>query len=554
MIRSWREAWGRGDFPFYFVQLAPFRYARTSVSHELREAQLRTLRTVPNTGMAVTLDIGNPRDIHPRNKRDVGGRLALWAKAKIHGSEDLVHSGPLYRSVEISGNTARLFFDHPGSGLTTRDGQPPSHFTVAGRDRVFHPAAATIDGETVLVRSEAVPRPLAVRYAWSNDAEPNLANREGLPASSFRTDDWEAVTELAAWMKPRGYSIPIVDLDGDVGRQTVVDREPGQYLGHPTTVLLEDGRTMIAVYPKGHGRGAIVLKRSTDGGLTWSERQPVPASWETSLEVPTIYRIDDPEGRERLVLFSGLHPIRMAHSEDDGATWSELEPIGDFGGIVAMSDLLRLEDGSWMATFHDDGRFLRSEPTGDGRFRVFKTLSRDGGLTWSEPETIATREDAALCEAGLLRSPDGETIAALLRENDRKYNSMVIFSRDEGASWTQPRELPAALTGDRHQLRYAPDGRVLASFRDTTHVSATRGDWVGWVGTWDDLVEGREGEYRIRFKKNHRAADCAYPAIELLPDGSFVVTTYGHWTEGEEPYILSVRFTLEELDAKARRR
>lgn len=115
--------------------------------------------------------------------------------------------------------------------------------------------------------------------------------------------------------QPRGYSIPTIDISGETGRQVVVDREPGQYLGHPTTALLEDNRTILVVYPKGHGRGAIVMKRSTDGGLTWGVRLPDPENWATSQEVPTIHRLIDPRnGKKRLVLFSGLYPVRMAHS------------------------------------------------------------------------------------------------------------------------------------------------------------------------------------------------------------------------------------------------
>ncbi len=352
----------------------------------------------------------------------------------------------------------------------------------------------------------------------------------------------------------RGYSIPLVDLAEEADRQVVVDREPGQYLGHPTTVLLEDERTMICVYPKGHGRGAIVMKRSTDAGLTWSDRLPVPENWATSQEVPTIYPIIDRAGVKRHIMFSGLYPIRMARSVDDGATWTSLEPIGDFGGIVAMASLARLKNGDHLAFFHDDGRFIsgggqrRTEPP---IFHVYQTSSTDGGLTWQEPEVVTSHPVAHLCEPGLIRSPNGRTMALLLRENSRQMNSFVIFSDDEGKSWTEPREVQGALTGDRHTGRYAPDGRLFISFRDQTLESPTRGDWVGWVGTWRDIVKNREGEYRVRLMDNHQGADCAYPAVELLPDGTFVTTTYGHWTEGEQPYIVSVRFTLEELDRKA---
>lgn len=367
-----------------------------------------------------------------------------------------------------------------------------------------------------------------------------------------------------------GYTIPTIDLSAERDRQVIVDREAGQYLGHPTTLLLEDGRTMLIVYPKGHGRGAIVYKRSTDGGRTWSKRLPTPSSWATSLEVPTLHRVVDAAGRKRVIMFSGLYPIRMAVTEDDGATWGDLKPIGNFGGVVTMSSVIDLKTGPghYLAFFHDDGRFIRggheekfrmksphSDHTSSAakpwRFWVYTALSTDGGLTWSVPVPIAMLPDANLCEPGALRSPDGKQIAVLLRENSRKYNSFVIFSNDEGLTWTEPRELPAALTGDRHTAKYGPDGRLFISFRDTTHVSPTKGDWVGWVGAYDDIVKGREGQYRVRIMDNTKGADCCYPGVELLPDGTFVTTTYGHWTEGEQPYIVSVRFTLAELDAKA---
>ncbi|HUT09035.1 MAG TPA: sialate O-acetylesterase [Thermoguttaceae bacterium] len=197
MIGNWRTDWGQGDFPFGIVQLAPFRYGRLDPAccAELWEAQLLTLKNVPNTGLAVTTDIGNVSDIHPTNKQEVGRRLGLWALATVYGKEDLVYSGPIYKSMEIEGNRIRLQFDHVGGGLASRDGRPLSHFTIAGTDREFHPATATIDGDAVVVQSNDVEKPIALRYAWRDDAEPNFGNQEGLPASPFRTDTFPGVTE-----------------------------------------------------------------------------------------------------------------------------------------------------------------------------------------------------------------------------------------------------------------------------------------------------------------------------------------------------------------------
>ena len=359
-------------------------------------------------------------------------------------------------------------------------------------------------------------------------------------------------------IQSKGYSIPTIDLSKQSHRQIIVDREKGQYLGHPSTVLLEDNKTMLVVYPKGHGRGGIVYKRSNDGGLTWSSRLPTPKNWETSKEVPTIHRVIDAKGKKRLIMWSGLYPARLAISENDGNSWSELKPVGDWGGIVVMGCLepLKTGKGNYMAMFHDDGRFFKGKMKRkiDPDFTLFKTFSKDGGLTWSYPEVILARSDVHLCEPGIIRSPDGEQLCVLLRENARRRNSYVIFSSDEGKTWTDPRELPASLTGDRHTGRYSKDGRLFISFRDRTHETPTFGDWVAWVGTYSDIVNGREGQYRVRLMDNHKSADCAYPPVEILPDDTLVTTTYGHWTKGESPYIVSVRLKLSELDAIAKRK
>jgi sialate O-acetylesterase len=190
LIRGWRTEWRQGNFPFLFVQLAPYRYdEHVTWLPEIWEAQTATLTTT-NTGMAVTTDIGNVADIHPRNKREVGRRLALWALAKTYGHDDLVYSGPMYESMTVEGGRARVKFRHVGGGLTSRDERPLTWFSIAGEDKKFVPATATIEGDAVVVESPSVSAPVAVRFGWHQVAEPNLANQEGLPASPFRTDNW----------------------------------------------------------------------------------------------------------------------------------------------------------------------------------------------------------------------------------------------------------------------------------------------------------------------------------------------------------------------------
>jgi sialate O-acetylesterase len=196
LIRDWRRAWGRGDFPFLFVQLANYQERAQEPGEsnwaELREAQTMTL-SQPHTGMAVAIDIGQAEDIHPTNKRDVGLRLARWALADTYGKKSVVKSGPLFASAAPEGGGLRVRFGF-AAGLRTADRQPPRRFALAGSDRRWHWAEARIDGDTVLVSSPAVPQPVAVRYGWADNPEATLQNGEGLPASPFRSDDWPGLT------------------------------------------------------------------------------------------------------------------------------------------------------------------------------------------------------------------------------------------------------------------------------------------------------------------------------------------------------------------------
>jgi sialate O-acetylesterase len=201
MIGAWREAWHREALPFYFVQIAPYRYhiENGRACAQLWEAQLETMKTLPHTGMAVINDSKSVGDIHPRNKRIAGERLARWALAKTYGKTDVVYSGPIFKSaqpeVQVDADKIRIAFDSIGAGLASRDGKPLTYFTIAGADQNFVPATAVIEGDNVLVHSDRITKPVAVRFAWHEDAEPNLINKEGLPASPFRTDDWNLTSE-----------------------------------------------------------------------------------------------------------------------------------------------------------------------------------------------------------------------------------------------------------------------------------------------------------------------------------------------------------------------
>jgi sialate O-acetylesterase len=192
LITNWRADWGHGEFPFYYVQIAPYLYDEPLSGTLLREAQLNTI-SVPNTGMAVTMDIGNVHDIHPKNKQEVGRRLALWALARTYDVKVPGFSGPVYRSMQKEGSRIRLSFDYSEGGLEVKGGKLTG-FTIAGRDQNFVDADATIDGSTVLVSSPEVTEPEAVRFAFGDTASSRLYNAAGLPASSFRTDDWPIVT------------------------------------------------------------------------------------------------------------------------------------------------------------------------------------------------------------------------------------------------------------------------------------------------------------------------------------------------------------------------
>ena len=493
----------------------------------------------------------------------------------------------------IQGAGALVILAEPGAMVWTEDlrerfGKAPAGveidvpFTLDdewGFDRLLGAYAGIVRGvgeelrvPVIAVHAADRLRGAEMMQSWRSDGVHASASGHGWQAEAVadliesRVAEGEVVARgLSEHGAPsRGWTIPELDLAGDGDRVVVVDREEGQYLGHPSTEVMADGRTILCVYPKGHGRGAVVMKRSTDGGRTWGERLPVPESWASSKETPVLMRVPSADGaRENVVMWSGLHPARRALSSDGGVTWGELEiptqpgagAQTPWGGIVVMGDHARVANGDTLAWFHDDGRFFGAQRA-PASFTVFQTRSSDAGVTWSSPRPIVRWPLGHLCEPGVVR--DGETLALLLRENSRQRNSQIVLSQDGGATWSGPRPLAGALTGDRHQVLRLPDGRLFISFRDMGLDSPRWGDWVAWVGTFGDLVEGREGQLRLRLMDNLKGSDCAYPALELLPgDPSaadpkdqapmILATTYGHWTRGQPAWIASLRISVNEL-------
>lgn len=322
------------------------------------------------------------------------------------------------------------------------------------------------------------------------------------------------------------------------------------YQGHPTTLLMPDGRTLFCVWTYDHGGPCGPMARSDDGGLTWSRLDDqLPASYASYRNCPSIYRLVAPDGRERLWVFAAQPDMPRIVSDDGGRTWEEMEPLG-LPCVMTFSSIVRLQDECYLGMYHrrEDGA------GGEGRDQqplvVLQTITGDGGLTWSEPEVVAAVDGKKPCEPYVFRAPDCGELCCLMRENTHTGPSLQMFSRDEGRTWSTPVDTCWGLTGDRHQGTYTPDGRLLIAFRDKAPGSSTSGHFVAWVGTYEDIVAGRSGQYRVKLLHSHAGHDCGYPGVERLPDGTILATTYVKYRPGTEKHsVVSVRFSLEYTDA-----
>jgi BNR repeat protein len=341
--------------------------------------------------------------------------------------------------------------------------------------------------------------------------------------------------------------LPLVDISQDTARHVILaEGSEDVYQGHPTTVSMPDGKTIYAVWCIGHGGHAGPMARSDDGGLTWTRLDDqLPDGFSDHWNCPSIYRMVDPQGQQRLWVFSARPDMPRIVSEDGGHSWKELKPLGhDYRCVMTFSSVVRLKDGSYLGMYHKG-------PDGKDRLplRVLQTVTQDGGVTWSKPEFVAEVAGKAPCEPFVFRSPDGNELCCLMRENTHKGHSLMMFSRDEAKTWSEPVGTPWGLSGDRHMGVYAPDGRLVVAFRDQAPASPTRGHFVAWVGTYDDIREGRPGQCRIKLLHSNAGGDCGYPGMELLPDGTIVATTYVKYRPGKKKHsVVSTRFTMDEID------
>lgn len=375
---------------------------------------------------------------------------------------------------------------------------------------------------------------------------------------------------------------------------SVIEKAPHterQYLGQPDMVMLDDEQTLLTVYPVGHGFGPLVMQVSEDAGESWQEKEDLPETWASSLETPTLYKLNLANETTRLILITGMPKWeqnteggwRTSISDDLGKTWSEYKhfhrhlPNGaDNWSIVAMASLIQLHDkqgtpiDKWMGVYHD-ANFVN--------YKSYLSFDEKGQEIWTKPspyldEYRAIESSHKICEVGLFRSPDQQKIIGLGRSQSHEHHSVFFYSIDEGKTWTEPAYLHEHLTGERHKAVYDPiSGRLVVTFREIAYQYDAdgqmltdqwqAGNWLAWVGSYEALVNGEPGDYRIILAKDWtnspKGGDTGYAGIVAHPDGHFIMNSYGHWDRAfseawtgpvteDLAYIIQAKFKLSTIE------
>ncbi|WP_211218038.1 sialidase family protein [Niabella aurantiaca] len=346
-----------------------------------------------------------------------------------------------------------------------------------------------------------------------------------------------------------------LDISGDTSRQVVVARGTDAiYQGHVTTVLLPGTQTIYGVWTIGHGGYCGPMKRSDNGGVTWTGLLNVPSNWQTVKNCPAVYRLPDARGHYRLFVFAGNGPdgsMYQSVSNDEGKTWSPMVSNHTGPNVMPFCTILPIEGGKRLLGMSNT---RRPGETKEKRSNVVtRSYSSDGGFTWSPWEIVLDTNGFKPCEPELIRSPDGRELLCLLRENQQR-RSWYMRSKDEGKTWSAPQVLPETLFGDRHQAKYSSDGRLVIVFRDTGKNSPTRNHFVAWIGTYEDILKGDPGQFRVKLLHSYKGGDCGYSGLERLPGDTFVATTYIKYRPGpEKNSVVSVRFRLHDIEEQAKR-
>lgn len=368
-----------------------------------------------------------------------------------------------------------------------------------------------------------------------------------------------------------------------------------QYFGQPDMIRTKSGR-LITSFPQGHGKGPLIMKISDDDGATWTRKTDIPASCAGSQETPTLYVLNLADGTERIMMITACpgwgtdsagnrYGWNTSYSDDNGETWTEYRhwqsnrtyDNANNDAIVAMASLVQLKDSDgndiqkWMGVYHNYAYV---------NFRTYLTFDENGDEQWSESEPYLAQwrsiESAyQMCEIGMFRSPDGKRIIGLARSQSHNNPATLIYSDDEGETWSKPMDLPGSLAGERHKIAYDPiSGRLLVTFREINYDlngnnrfdggnDWNAGDWVAWVGTYDQLINQEDGEYRILLAEdwanNAKSGDTGYAGVAVLDDGTFIMDTYGHWDKEfsqnwpggvttDRCYIKQAKFKLGEVE------
>ena len=591
-----------------FVELADFRgfFPVTARLGDAFTAKIRmAVGKAKNAGASVVLDGDSHFGFYGGQRRMFLSGPLFKGVVLYRPTPDPVLAGRPF-DLEIARTTgssgATLTFRIDGEMILTLEGSAPAVSEIGFRPShsEIRIASMTIEGDVrPVARSkdkgntcfDPVPKPWGLTsdrhqgvqlpdgkidaLAAQDDEPRDLKKPEVDLAAKGAKRAWESApaASKALWLEHRE-ALTHVDLSADEQRQVIVARgttEANAYHAHPATAMLADGRTIFCVWNIGHGGHAGPIARSDDAGLTWHRIDGVMPPNYVNFKGGIIFRITDAHGKDRLWVFSGKTAVgkdevindfpgrlqgyvpRMV-SEDDGKTWREEPPLGPgrlakdepFRCVFAFSTILPLKDGSHLGMFH-----RAAAAGGAATLQVMQSVTRDGGFTWSEPVVACDGTKLAgkdPCEPYVFRSPDGGELCCLMRENKRSGTSLVMFSRDEGQTWSEAVDAPWGLTGDRHHGIRLPDGRLVIVFRHAAPNAKDRG-LIAWVGTYDDIKQGKPGQYRVSLIKTFK--DGLYPGLHLLPDGTIVATTYASLGPQENPSIVSIRFTIAEVDALA---